>query len=48
MLVNAEFHATMEEAASREKRIKKWQRAWKTLLVEETNPNWHDLYDKLG
>jgi putative endonuclease len=28
-LVFAEFHDTMEDAILREKRIKKWRRAWK-------------------
>ncbi len=27
----------------REKRIKKWKRAWKIKLIEELNPNWEDL-----
>ena len=27
-----------------EKRIKKWRRAWKVLMIEETNPDWRDLY----
>jgi putative endonuclease len=47
-LVYAEFHATMEEAILREKRIKTWRRAWKLLLIEEANPTWRDLYDELG
>ena len=31
-------------AISREKQIKKWNRNWKIRLIEETNPNWHDLF----
>jgi putative endonuclease len=31
----------------REKAIKEWRRAWKIRLIEETNPNWHDLYEDL-
>jgi putative endonuclease len=48
MLVYAEFHATMEEAILREKRIKTWRRAWKMKLIEEANPAWSDLYDEIA
>jgi len=47
-LVYAEFHATMAEAIQREKHIKKWRRAWKIRLIEQTNPTWRDLYDEIG
>ncbi len=43
-LVWYELHDCMESAIEREKRIKKWNRAWKLRLIEETNPNWEDLY----
>jgi putative endonuclease len=33
-----------ENAIRREKRLKKWNRAWKIRLIEELNPNWDDLY----
>jgi putative endonuclease len=33
-----------ENAIKREKRLKKWNRAWKIRLIEEHNPNWDDLY----
>ena len=33
-----------ENAIRREKRLKKWNRAWKIRLIEEHNPNWDDLY----
>ena len=33
-----------ENAIRREKRLKKWNRAWKIRLIEEHNPNWNDLY----
>jgi predicted GIY-YIG superfamily endonuclease len=29
---------------TREKRLKKWNRAWKIRLIEESNPDWRDLY----
>jgi putative endonuclease len=37
----------MTEAILREKRIKKWRRAWKIMLIEEANPDWRDLYDEV-
>jgi putative endonuclease len=46
-LVYAEFHATMEEAILREKRIKTWRRAWKLKLIEDANPTWRDLFDDI-
>jgi putative endonuclease len=46
-LVYAERHATMLDAILREKQIKKWRRAWKLRLIEESNPQWRDLYDDL-
>ncbi|MEG3618915.1 GIY-YIG nuclease family protein [Magnetovibrio sp. PR-2] len=42
-LVHAEFLETMEDAIVREKRIKKWRRAWKLELIEKDNPDWRDL-----
>ncbi len=35
------------QALLREKRLKKWNRAWKIKLIEEKNPEWEDLYDRL-
>jgi putative endonuclease len=32
-----------ENAIKREKRLKKWNRAWKIRLIEQHNPNWDDL-----
>ncbi len=48
LLVWFEQHATMEEAILREKRIKKWNRAWKLELIEASNPEWLDLAEQLG
>jgi len=42
-LVYFEAHATMEDAIVREKRLKKWRRAWKIDLIEARNPYWEDL-----
>jgi putative endonuclease len=45
-LVCFELHADMYEAIQREKRLKKWNRAWKIRLIEEVNPEWRDLSDQ--
>jgi putative endonuclease len=47
-LVYAEFHATMPDAILREKQLKKWRRAWKLRLIEESNPKWCDLIEDLA
>jgi putative endonuclease len=46
-LVFAEFHETMEGAIVREKRIKKWRRAWKLKMIDRHNPQWRDLSDEV-
>jgi putative endonuclease len=46
-LVYYEQHDDIEEAILREKRLKKWNRAWKVRLIEEKNPNWVDLYPEI-
>jgi putative endonuclease len=43
-LVYFEQFDDAENAIRREKRLKKWNRAWKIRLIEELNPNWDDLY----
>lgn len=47
-LVWFERHDSMEQAIVREKRIKKWNRAWKLELIEAGNPEWRDLAEDLG
>ncbi len=47
-LVWYEQHATMESAITREKALKKWNRAWKLRLIEETNPQWRDLWPEIN
>lgn len=42
-LVYFEEHETYEEAATREKQLKKWKRIWKLNLIEKENPDWNDL-----
>ncbi len=46
-LVWYEMHETAESAISREKHIKKWNRKWKLELIDNSNPFWDDLYEKL-
>ena len=47
MLVYYEVHADMAEAIRREKRLKKWNRAWKIELIERENPQWCDLWTEI-
>jgi putative endonuclease len=48
-LVYYEVHENAESALTREKKIKRWRRAWKLGLIENSNPEWRDLYkDILG
>jgi putative endonuclease len=46
-LVWYELHETMESAIEREKRIKSWNRAWKSALIERANPRWVDLWPSI-
>ena len=48
ILVYYELHEEMYAAITREKQIKKWNRAWKLRLIEEKNPSWKDLYDEIN
>ena len=47
MLVYFEPHETAESAITREKQLKKWERAWKIKLIEQSNPEWRDLYSTI-
>ncbi len=47
-LVWLEPHDDVEAAIVREKELKKWRRDWKIRLIEESNPNWHDLYEGIS
>ena len=46
-LVYYETFAKVYDALTAEKRLKAWKRQWKIELIEEHNPQWHDLYDVL-
>lgn len=47
-LVWFEVHESAESAITREKQIKKWNRAWKVRMIEEANPEWADLSETLA
>jgi putative endonuclease len=47
ILVYFEKTSDVKEAIRREKQVKAWKRNWKLRLIEENNPEWHDLYDEL-
>jgi len=46
-LVWFEQHETMASAIARERALKEWRRAWKLVLIEESNPEWRDLYEEI-
>ncbi|MDH7639807.1 GIY-YIG nuclease family protein [Sphingomonas oryzagri] len=43
-LVWAEYGEDITACIAHEKRLKRWQRAWKIDLVERANPEWTDLF----
>jgi putative endonuclease len=47
-LVWYEQHETREAALTRERQLKKWNRAWKLQIIERMNPTWSDLYEGLS
>lgn len=47
-LVWYEIGDTREGAFTRERQIKRWNRAWKIQLIEVLNPTWSDLYETLN
>ncbi len=47
-LVWFEIYDDPTNAIAREKVIKKWRRAWKLRLIEQSNPQWVDLYDQIS
>ena len=42
-LVYYEAFISILDAIQREKQMKKWNRAWKIQLIEQSNPTWKDL-----
>ena len=47
-LVHIERYDRLVEAIQREKQLKKWYRRWKVELIEQDNPLWEDLYDRVN
>jgi putative endonuclease len=48
LLVWFERYEDALTAIAREKEIKKWRRDWKINLIEQTNPEWADLFESLA
>jgi putative endonuclease len=46
-LVYYELHDNVVLAITREKQLKKWNRAWKLELIERGNPDWNDLWQEI-
>lgn len=46
-LVWAERLDTIIDVRHHERRLKRWHRDWKIELIEQTNPEWDDLFDRL-
>ena len=44
LLVWFERYDDVLSAIAREKEIKKWRREWKLNLIEQSDPEWVDLY----
>lgn len=47
-LVHYESFSDPTDAISREKQLKKWNRAWKNELIAAANQDWRDLYNDIG
>jgi putative endonuclease len=48
MLVWYEQHESREADLTRERQLKKWNRAWKLQIIEQANPGWTDLCEHLS
>ena len=47
-LVYFETYDSILEARARERALKRWRREWKFDLIENLNPDWHDLTPQLA
>ncbi len=47
-LVWAERAESIVDAKHHEKRLKRWHREWKIALIEQRNPDWADLFDRMN
>lgn len=43
-LVYYEVFSNVSDAIVSEKRLKKWNRAWKIRVIQKFNPTWRDLF----
>lgn len=46
-LLYFEIFNSIEDALSREKQLKHWNREWKLNLIRKTNPKFDDLYNSI-
>jgi putative endonuclease len=46
-LVHYESYGNPEDAFNRETQLKNWKRAWKLKLINQFNPKWEDLFEKI-
>src|SRR6266545_3386478 len=46
-LIYYEVFDSIENAITREKQLKHWNRIWKIALIKQVNPLFEDLYDHL-
>ncbi|UYN98205.1 MAG: GIY-YIG nuclease family protein [Devosia sp.] len=46
-LVYFEQFGEITLAIQRETSLKRWYRSWKEALIEESNPDWRDLWDDI-
>ncbi len=47
-LMHFEIFDDVNNAIAREKQLKRWRRQWKIELIQDGNPDWHDLYPELS
>jgi putative endonuclease len=46
-LIYYRFFDTIVEAIENDKKMKRWNRAWKDKRITEFNPQWTDLYNEI-
>ncbi len=47
-LVWAERAESIVDAKHHERRLKRWRREWKFVLIEKANRDWDDLFDQMN
>ena len=48
LLVHYETFEDIRNAIQREKNLKRWLRQWKLALVDQSNPQWRDLFQMIA